>query len=149
MAATPEQLNELVNYLMSFADEMLTKSGEFYPFAAIVNTDGIVEARGAYDGVEHPQSIDILAILEEALRAEVARGEAIAVGLAVDVDIPPQFESPLPDGVRVGLETEGNSRLIYYPYELGKRGLFKKSAPKFAEPFAVETAPNLFVNLAN
>lgn len=149
MSPTPEQLNEMVNYLMSFANEMLTKAGEFFPFAAIVNSEGMVEACGAYNGEEHPQSAVVLELLAEALRAQVESGHAIAVGIAADVNIPPQFQSPLPDGVRIGLEAKGNSRLIYYPYKPAVKGIFKKSPPEFAEPFAVEVSPTFFAERAN
>ncbi len=144
MAATPEQLNDMVNHLMGFANEMLTKSGEFFPFAASVNSLGGVESIAAYTGDEHPPSQEVYDLLIRGLRSKVANGEAIAIGVATDVNIPAQFESPLPDGVRITLETEGNSRLIYYPYEPAKKGIFKKSPPKFAEPFAVEVPPDLF-----
>lgn len=144
MAATPEQLNDMVNYLMGFANEMLTKAGEFFPFAALVNPLGGVEAIGAHTGDEHPPSQQVYNLLISGLRSKVANGEAIAIGIATDVYIPPEFESSLSDGVRITLETEGNSRLIYYPYEPAKRGIFKKSPPKFLEPFAVEVPPDLF-----
>src|SRR3990167_9561309 len=139
----------MVNYLVGFASQMLLEAGEFYPLAALVNREGTVEALGAHTGEERQQSADVYQLLVQGLKARVEGGDAIAIGIAVDVNIPPPFESPLPDGVRITLETEGNSRLIYFPYEPAKGGLVKKTPPRFAEPFAVETPSDFFANPTN
>src|SRR3546814_1147170 len=57
------QLNEMVNYLMGFASQMLLEAGEFYPLAALVNREGTVEALGAHTGEERPQSADVYQLL--------------------------------------------------------------------------------------
>ena len=145
MVASPEHLNSMVQYCLGFAEQMLSNAGAFYPFGAVLNAQGIVESFGAYDGDEHSSSQDIYLLLVNGMRARSNDGDIIGAAIAVDVNVPTQFESPHPDGVRVTLEADGYSRYLYFPYEPAKKGLFKKVGPKFAEPFAVETNPEIFV----
>jgi hypothetical protein len=143
--ATPEQLHELLTYCLSFGRQMLARSGTFYPFGAVLNAAGEVEARGAYDGNEHPNPGEIYQLLEGAFMRDAHVGSITAFALAANVNVPPSYESPFPDAVRVKLEAPGYSRFVYLPYRLGKKSLFgRRSAPAVAEPFAVELAPSTF-----
>ncbi|MBA4163711.1 MAG: hypothetical protein C0510_03620 [Erythrobacter sp.] len=144
VAASPEQLNEMVGFLMDFANQMLTQAGEFYPFAAFINAEGSVEAVGGYTGEEQPEPSEVYQLLQQALRTRAQTGGAKAIGIAVNVNIPPAFESPLPDGVRITLEMEGDSRLIYFPYAPAPHGAAEGTPPHFAEPFAVDVPADLF-----
>src|SRR5438128_1871245 len=52
---TPEakqDYNALLGALMPFAEQMLKKHGEFFPFGAAVSTTGEVGAHATYDGNE-------------------------------------------------------------------------------------------------
>ena len=46
MAASPEQLHELLTYCLDFARTVLEKAGEFHPFGATLSQDGKVAAVG-------------------------------------------------------------------------------------------------------
>jgi len=145
MGATAEQFDEMFQYCLGFAEQMLGKAGEFYPFGAVVTPDGQLGARAAWNGEEHPSSQDMYVLQLDAFRAEAREKGLIAVALAVDVNVPQGFESPHPDAVRVKLECANSSRLVYVPYVLKKKGIFGKARTvTFAEPFAVETAHEVF-----
>jgi hypothetical protein len=89
--------------------------------------------------VEHPEGQEVYELLIKALRSDLCDGRAIAVAVAVDVNIPEQYTAPYRDGLRVTLEALEYSRLIYVPYRLVSQGLFRsKKTVEFSEPFAVE-----------
>lgn len=146
MAASPEQLHELLKYCMDFGRTMLEDSGEFYPFGAVIDADGQLKAVGAYDGNEMPNSQDIYRLLSDALTSDARAGNVVAIALAADVNIPSTYKPPSPDALRVQLETEGYSRFIYVPYTLSKRGLFKKTTTaNYGEPIPVDVPPQIFL----
>jgi hypothetical protein len=145
MAASPEQLHELLTYCMDFARIMLKKAGDFYPFGATLSPDGKVSATGGYNGEEHPQPQEIYRLLAGAFRSGAGTGEFLGVALAANVNIPAQFAPVSPDGIRVHIEASDYSRFVYLPYQIKASGLFKKTKTiEFGEPFSVEVPPNFF-----
>lgn len=145
MDASPEQLHELLMYCINFARTMLEKAGDFYPFGATLTPDGKVAAAGGHNGEEHPQPQEIYRLLAGAFSSGARTGEFMGVALAANVNIPAQFSSPSPDGVRVHIEASGYSRFMYVPYKIKVSGMFKKhKAIEFSEPFSVQVPPNFF-----
>lgn len=144
-----ESLVQLLSYCESFAKQMLSSAGEFYPFGAVINPEGRLEAMGAHLGTEHPDSKDQYAFLHGALAQMAKEGKVIGLALAANVNIPEQFQSPLPDGIRVHVEAPDYSRYVYIPY----RVLPYRSVRKFLgflplvqylEPITVDLEPNVF-----
>ncbi|MCI0429865.1 MAG: hypothetical protein L0210_04905 [Rhodospirillales bacterium] len=145
MAATPEQLRDLLSYCVDFARTMLNDSGDFYPFGAIVGRDGCVSAVGGCDGNEKPKSQDIYRLLADAFGSDARSGKILAAALAANVDIPSRYSPPYPDGLRIHIEGQGFSRLIYVPYRLKREGLPSGTAvAELAEPISVEITPRFF-----
>ena len=150
VTATPEKLHELLTYCMDFGKAMLGDSGEFYPFGATLGPDGVVSAAGGYDGKERPEPTEIYNLLGKAFSSRAIDGSIVAAALAVNVNIPKQFSSPAPDGIRIHLESAGYSRLIYVPYALKKRGLIRKTMEvTLFEPFAVQSKATMFPGAAD
>lgn len=145
MAASPEQLHELLTYCLDFARTMLEKAGEFHPFGATLSQDGKVAAVSGYNGEELPKAQEIYGLLAGAFRSAAHNGEFLGVALAANVNIPTQFSSVFPDGVRVHIESAGYSRFIYVPYKIKVSGMFKKTrSVEAGEPFSVEVPPNFY-----
>jgi hypothetical protein len=145
MAATPAQLHELLTYCMEFGQTMLENSGEFYPFGAVLSSEGKVVACGGSNGKKHPKAQDIYELLTESFASEAKNGKIFAAALAANVNVPEQFKLPSRDAIRVRLETEGYARFIFIPYEITKSGLLKrKSALVRYELFPVETSQVFF-----
>lgn len=148
MSATPEQLHELLTYCVNFAKMMLDNSGEFYPFGAVLKRDGKVGAVGGFDGHERPVPQNIYRLLEKGFIEGARDGSIIAAALATNVNIPPNYEAPLPDGIRVQLESSDFSRFIYLPYRITKQGFFKKTQKtEVLESFAVQISPTFFTEV--
>jgi hypothetical protein len=150
VSVTPEKLHELLTYCIDFGKVMLGDSGEFYPFGATLGPDGVVSAAGGYDGNERPKPAEIYGLLGKAFSSRAMEGSIVAAALAVNVNIPKQFSSPSPDGIRIHLEAIGFSRLIYVPYVLNKRGLIHKTIEvTLFEPFAVQSEATMFPGTAD
>jgi hypothetical protein len=146
MCATPEQLHALVSYCLDFATVMLDEAGEFFPFGAVIGPDGKVKSVGGCAGNESLVPQEICRLLSDALIAGARDGSIIAAALASKVNIPQEY-SPLPDGIRVLVESEGYSRYIYSPYRLAKQGLLQKAhRTELFEPFGVEISPVVFAS---
>ena len=144
MAATPAQLHELLTYCTDFAQLMLKDSGEFYPFGAVLSSEGNVVAVGGSNGQEYPKAQEIYHLLTEAFVVDAKSGKIVGAALAANVNVPEQFESPSRDALRVHLETEGYARFIYVPYEITKSGFLRRTAIIRHELFSVEVSPVFF-----
>jgi hypothetical protein len=114
----PHKLEELLNYCTGFAKQMVQAHGEFHPFGAVIAANGQLTAVGGYNGDEHPRGPEIYNLLQDSMKVQFGKREIVAGAIAVNVDIPVQFEPPFPDGIRVLLECSGFSRFIYLPYRI-------------------------------
>jgi hypothetical protein len=114
----PHKLEELLNYCTGFAKQMVEKHGAFHPFGAVIVSSGALTAVGADIGQEHPKGAEVFLFLQSAMRAQFQKREIIAAAIAVDANIPAQFQPPFPDGIRVLLECAGFSRYFYLPYRI-------------------------------
>jgi len=147
MAASPEQLRAAFIYCLDFARHMLEDSASFLPFGAKLRGSGEVQAVGGWNGEEHPAPAELCALLTAAFRTEAESGDIVGSALAVDVNIPPEYNPVLPDGIRVHLEGEEYSRYIYVPYAIKTVGLLRsKREVMLAEPFSVEVPAEVFVS---
>ncbi|MDB5953200.1 MAG: hypothetical protein JWR65_5055 [Massilia sp.] len=81
MVVDPNKLHQLLTYCIDFAKTMISNSGEFHPFGAVLGRDGVVEAVGGYNGSEHPNPQDIYRILAEGFIARAHAGDIVAAAL--------------------------------------------------------------------
>lgn len=105
-----EDLDGLVNATLPFAQQMLERHGEFFPFAAAVTSDGAVELVGTDPGADdRPASKDVLNQLVSGLRDRV--GGLRATALVADV------RAGESEAVRVELEhRDGQAICVLLPY---------------------------------
>ena len=128
MAEPQEEIEELLNYLMPFAEERLSRDGEFYPYAAMVSADGEVQSVTAATG-EDPEVADLLVALHAELRAQAADGSIRASGIAADVTLTDPDSGETTDAVQLELDhANGDPVDVYVPYETAPDGV------KFGEP---------------
>jgi hypothetical protein len=133
-------LNELLAALFPMAEEMLTKQGAFYPFAASTKTDGQITLVGAHTGAEHPASQELLDQLTGGLRQSAEAGDIRAAGLCLDVDTVPPGRSKKTDAVCARLEhVEGEAVEVYLPYRKTWLGRVE-----FGETFTAPGTPTVF-----
>ena len=106
-----DDLDGLLNAALPFAQEMLSKRGEFFPYGAAISSDGETRLVGGDPGQgEKPLGDDLLAALVQAFRA--GREGLRAVAVAVDVRIADS------DAVRVEVEhREGQALVMLLRYK--------------------------------
>lgn len=147
MAASPEQLHELLTYCIGFARTMLEEAGTFYPFGAILSGDGKVGGVGGNTGEQRPRPQDVYKLLTNAFVSGARSGLYSGTALAANVTIPVQYSPVFPQGLRVHLESAGYARFVYVPYRLGKKEISrKKRLVELSESFSVQVKPNVFVD---
>lgn len=103
-------LDALLNAVLPFAEQTLSKYGEMFPFGAAISSDGQLEmlASGLAEG-GHPQSDVVLAGLYDGARTTSSTRRAFA--FVADV------RANATDAVRVELEhKEGNAIVVLIPY---------------------------------
>ena len=82
-------LDELVNVLLPFAQDMLAKHGEFYPFGVSMNTDGQIAMVAGHDGDGHSESKGLIDLMIKGLRDQAKQGELTATGICMDIRVIP------------------------------------------------------------
>lgn len=138
-AVDPHKLEELLNYCIGFAKQMVESHGAFHPFGAVIVSAGTLNAVGADVGEEHPHGATVFEFLQSAMRAQFQKREIIAASIATDVNIPPQYQPVYPDGIRVLLECTGYSRYVYLPYRVSGDSV------EYDEFFSVEVPASICV----
>src|SRR5277367_666996 len=63
-----DDLDGMLGATIPFAQEMLAKNGEFYPYGASLSIDGEVKMEASYTGDEQPESQALLDLLIAGLR---------------------------------------------------------------------------------
>ena len=110
-----DDLDRLSNAVLPFAEQRVQAHGEFFPFGAIVTTDGEVAMIAAADetGSDKPISQGVL----DSLYARVIRASATARAAAFVADV--NLDGG--DAIRAQLEhAEGPSLTILMPYTRGR-----------------------------
>ncbi len=126
--AHPE-LDQLLNALLPFAEQMLAKNGEFFPFGATMTRNGDIVATAASLGGEHPPSQPLIELMSQAFRQQAEAGELRAAGLCFDARILPPDRTEKTDAICVSLEHEsGQCMDVFVPYERGWFGKLKYGA---------------------
>jgi hypothetical protein len=123
-ARPPERddLDALLDPLLNFAQEMLRKSGEFYPFGAVMYVDGDMSMVSGYAGSEHPPSTEVIEVLREGMRKQATNGEIRAAAICYDATIRDEAGKPS-DAIGVTMEhAAGDSAEIFLPYSKPRFG---------------------------
>lgn len=130
--ASPEcqaDLDELLNAALPFAQQMLAKHGEFFPYAVAMNRDGQIAMIAGYTGTEQPPSADVLAVLYDGLRAKADENR----GAAVVADV--RLRGEATDAIQIEAEhREGIALKVFLPYRKGAAGGPLETGQMRAEP---------------
>lgn len=118
-----EQVEELMNEGIAFAERMLREHGEFFPFGVVRKSDGSIQHVGASDGREQPPSQDLIDLLNQGFRKGAESGDYAATAIFFDVLITPPGSSTKTDAVQVGLEHRAGYCVdVFFPYHRGSDG---------------------------
>jgi hypothetical protein len=139
MQKAKTDVEKVMNAMLPFAQQMLEKHGEFFPYGAVMTPTGEVVSIGGYDGREQPPSQDIINLLKESFRAAVKAKKYKATGIFFDVRTVPPGSTEKTDAVAIALDHEDNySVVVYFPYKL------KSGKVQFDPVFATAGANDIF-----
>jgi hypothetical protein len=131
-AEAKKQSEELMNAVLPFAEQMLRKHGEFFPFGGTINKAGKIENQGAWTGSEHPPSQEVIETLHKAYVLGAKKGDYIATALVYDVRVIPPGQKEKTDAIAVDIShRDGISQTVIYPYRLKDKQFVA------GEPYAV------------
>ena len=135
-----DQAEELLDYVMSFAEELLIKYGEFFPFGGAIDRAGNIVSVAAYEGREMPPSDALIEILEQGLRAKAANGDYLASALVYDCLVVPRGDTNKSDAIVAELEhRDGFAMTVHFPYKI------EGGQPEFAAAFGTAAKRDIFV----
>lgn len=110
-------LERLLDHVLDFAHKTLSNHGEFYPFGAVVRTDGELRYVAGYSGSETPPSQQVIDLIVAGTREGARTKEIRAVGICYDARVRPPDSEPT-DAIAVALEhVEGEPALALMPYK--------------------------------
>jgi hypothetical protein len=116
MAEPRDEIEQLLRYLLPFAEERLNAEGQFRPYAAMMKADGEVKSVAAAAG-EAPDVGELLLALHAALREQAAAGAIRASGIAADVTLTDPDSGEVTDAVQLELDhAETQAVDVYVPY---------------------------------
>src|SRR5215470_8582788 len=109
----------LLNAVLPFAQQMLDRHGEFYPYGGAMTTDGQITAVAAYDGQEHPASADVIKFLKSAFVTGAREGSYRATALVYDVRVTLPSDGKKSDAIAVSLNHRSDySVIVLFPYTI-------------------------------
>jgi hypothetical protein len=109
----------LMSSLLPFAEHMLTNHGEFIPFGGAMRPDGQLVSIAAYEGNEHPKSVDVIALMKEGIIAAAHKGEYKATGIVYDARVKLPSTNEISDAIAVSLNHRDNySVVVLFPYKI-------------------------------
>lgn len=121
MTAAKSEANNLLNAVLPFAKQMLSKHGEFYPYGAALSPTSQVVSVAAASGGEHPPSIEAIKLLVSGFKQGTKEGKYKATALVYDSRVQLPGSNVKSDAIAVSLNhKDGYSVVVYLPYT--KRG---------------------------
>jgi hypothetical protein len=129
-----DDLDGLLNAALPFAQQMLERHGEFFPYGVALGASGDTRIVAGEPGQgERPLSTEVIALLIEGLRSE--RDTLRAVALVADI------RSTESDAVRIDMEhQEGPTMAVLLPY---KKKRLRKGV-EFGSLTAVTATPTVW-----
>jgi hypothetical protein len=135
------ECEQLMNAALPFAQQMLERHGEFFPYGQAINSDGKVVSVAAHDEREHPPSEDVIRQLRQVFSAEAKSGKYKATALIYDVRVQLPTTGMKSDAIAVALDHRDNySVVVFLPYRL------EGSKLVMGEVFAEKGAADIFAH---
>lgn len=134
----------LLSAVIPFAQQMLDKHSEFYPFGAQVSVDGQVSLVQPTTEQEHPASQEIIDSLQSGMKQHAAEGKIRGAAICYDARVVPPGGTTKVDAICVVVQHRSETcAKLFLPYTRNWRGKIK-----CGEMFGVELPASVF-NVAN
>ena len=116
------ECERLMQEALPFAENLLLKHGEFFPYGQALDPSGAVVHVAAYDGREQPPCVDLMRLLKQGFVEGAKEGKYKATAMVYDVRVPLPSSGVKSDAFAVASDRRDNySVVVYFAYEI-KRG---------------------------
>lgn len=133
----------LMNEAIPFAEKMLEKHGEFYPYGYVMKPSGEIALVAGYDGTDRPKSQVIIDLLVDGFKRDAAVGKVKATALVYEVRVVLPGTSEKSDAIAVALDHKDKySVVVMLPYVLHAGKL------TIGTPFAQKGESRIFLSSA-
>ena len=131
-----EQAEALLDELIPFAEEMLNKHGEFFPFAGLMTPEGDFAHVAGYDEEEQPPTTRVRELIERGLRAQATRNECDLVVIVVNVTLKDQETGEQVDAIQAAIEHRAGYFVdVFFPYSMvGQEVQYGETRAQLREP---------------
>jgi hypothetical protein len=135
------ELGYLIDKSLPFAEDLLKKYGEYYPFSFVLNVDNTVQGVGRHDGNDKPDSQDVIKGLKEVLKLETKKNKIKGIAVFYDVKTTDPNTKQKTNAIAVFVEHKDGkgAYTFYYPYKLTD-----KKELTFGESFGNATTREIF-----
>lgn len=135
-----DELAMLVGTLVKTAQALLkSQRGEFFPFAAFVNSAGRVEMLAAGSGAPQPRSTEVIEFLRGALQTIASQGKIKGSGICVNVGARLPGYADNVNAICCFIERTSQQPIDFYvPFRKGILGY------KYDKPIALPGTPKIF-----
>lgn len=133
---------QLLNTLIPFAQEMISKHGEVIPFGSSIGVDGKINLNTPYEEHNRPTSQLVIDIITQAFRKSARDGKIRAAGICYDVQTIPPGKNKKTDAIWITLEQRSGEAVdVIVPY---KKRIFGKYS--YGNFFTANRRPTLFIH---
>lgn len=119
-----DDVQQLVNMLLPFAEKMLKEEHEFYPFGGYMKQSRkLIWVSAQIKGDDHPTSTQLIDLLKQKAREKALRGDLRAVAIVFDVRIRPPNMDEKVDAIQICLDHIDNYSIeLLFPYFFDDHG---------------------------
>ena len=117
MSQPKSDCEKLMNAALPFAEQMLKRYGEFFPFGSAMRPNGEIVSVGGKAEQERPPSAQVIKLLRDGFAAAAKKGEYKATAIVYDVRVVIPDTGAKSDAVAVALDHRDNySVVVMFPY---------------------------------
>jgi hypothetical protein len=111
------ELEMLIRMLLEQAKLFQLEANEFYPFGGLINKSGDIVPLGVYMENDHPDSHEVIQLLEKAILEKIDAGEAKLAAICADVFYKAANENIKKSAIQIRVVSETRDSIDYYlPY---------------------------------
>jgi len=130
------EIDKILEHSYEYAKDILTDTGELYPFGAYIGIEGNVHPlEFEYDKKNMPTVGKVIEALTTYCNDEMEKGKMRAYGLTFHASVQLEKDKDFVDTFAIDITTNGDEEIpvFYYPYNISEN-----KTVTFREPFAVK-----------
>ena len=129
----------LMNAMLSRAEQMLEKYGEFIPFGGAMKQNGEIVNVAGFDEDDYTSSQNVIDLFKDSFRAAGRKGEYKATAIIFDVEVIPPGSEQETDAIAIALDHKDRySVIVLFPYHI------TDGEVEFGETFAEDGENDIF-----